>query len=102
MSPAAPLASSNNLSPPLSFFLSSLLSFFFLASSNITNIFYLALPPGLTTFSRPALDWAWDPYSFYDMYEDDWHGVRFVNGKWRMLDEQGEFMFKDSGSDESE
>ena len=38
---------------------------------------------------RADLGWAWDPYSFYDMYEDDWHGVQFENDEWRMVDAEG-------------
>ena len=52
-----------------------------------------------STFSslRAALDYAWDPYDFYDVY--DHFDVIFANGKWRMVDEEGDFMHNDSGSE---
>ena len=63
MSPAAPLASSNN--PCLS-----------------------KIPPSQTF--RSALDYAWDPFDFFDV--GDWYGARFVNGEWHQLDEDGDYM----------
>ena len=46
---------------------------------------------------RAALGYAWDPYDFYGVY--DHFDVIFANGKWRMVDEEGEFMHNDSGSE---
>ena len=65
-----------------------------LASSN--NQTYRTCQTSKLTL-RAALDWAWDPYDFYDVY--DHFDVRFVNGKWRMVDEEGDFMHNDSGSE---
>jgi len=45
----------------------------------------------------PALDYTWDPLDFDDVY--DFFDVRFVNGRWRMVDEEGDFMHNDSASD---
>ena len=49
------------------------------------------------SFLRAALDYAWDPYDFNDVY--DFFDVTFANGKWRMLDEEVDFMHNDSGSE---
>ena len=58
----------------------------------------MLLPPPLPIqSSRPALDYTWDPLDFDDVY--DFFDVRFVNGRWRMVDEEGDFMHNDSGSD---
>ena len=68
-------------------------------SVNIHILFHAystLFPPSNKPF-RAALDWAWDPYDFWDVY--DHFDVRFVDGKWRMVDEEGDFMHNDSGSE---